>query len=152
MKLFGSILDSTVWFEDDSTRLVWVTMLAMADSKGYVGASVPGIANRARVTVEQAEKALAVFLAPDPRSRSKEHDGRRIAEVERGWVLLNYLKFREQRDQETRRAQYRESKARARVKSKARREAESFDMTTKGELAPAEVYEEQDDMAWTRQG
>ena len=30
-KLFNSIITSTIWTEDDKTRLVWITMLALAD-------------------------------------------------------------------------------------------------------------------------
>jgi hypothetical protein len=116
VKLFASMLDSTVWLESAETRLVWVTMLAMADQDGYVGASVPGLANRARVSEEAAEAALERFLAPDPRSRSKEHEGRRIAVVDRGWVLLNYAKFRAMRDVERRREQLREAQRRHRAK------------------------------------
>lgn len=145
-KLFSSILESTIWFEDDSTRLVWVTMLAMADQHGYVGASVLGLAARARVTPEQAEAALRKFLAPDPHSRSKQHEGRRIEVVERGWVLLNYRRFRDARDQERRREQWRASKQRAaakRGKSKRRREIEAFDAAC-GNLAPDHAYDRED--------
>jgi hypothetical protein len=112
-KLFASILDSTVWQEDGDTRLVWVTLLAMADRDGYIGASIPGIAARARVSVEAARAAMEKFMAPDPESRSKEHEGRRIVEVPRGWNLLNYQKFRDMRHKEVRREQWRESKRRS---------------------------------------
>jgi len=109
-KLFSSIIDSTVWAEDDTTRIVWVTMLAMADQHGYVGASVPGLAARARKTVRETVTALKKLMAPDPYSRTKDHEGRRIVEVERGWTLLNYRKFRDARDDEARREYERERK------------------------------------------
>lgn len=99
-KLFTSITESTVWFEPDSTRLVWITMLAMADRKGRVFASVPGLAHRARVTEEQCEAALKCFLSPDTKSRTKDHEGRRIEEIDGGWVLLNHEKYRSIRDEE----------------------------------------------------
>jgi hypothetical protein len=140
-KLFSTILYSTVWSEDNETRLVWVTMLAMADQHGYVGASVPGLAQAARVPVEAARRALERFLAPDPDSRSKEHEGLRIREADRGWVLLNYAKFREARNQENRREQYRTAKRRARAKGKLRLEIESHDAMC-GNLAPDYVYEQ----------
>ena len=144
-KLFSTILYSTVWAEDNETRIIWVTMLAMADQHGYVGASVPGLAAAARVSLEAVEKALAKFLAPDAYSRSKEHEGRRIREADRGWVLLNYAKFRETRDKENRRAQYRAAKRRSREKSKERRDTEAFDSCAAG-LAPDYVYDEQDEV------
>ncbi len=102
-KLFGSITESTIWSEDNETRLVWITMLAMADQNGYVGASLPGLAHRARVPLEATEKAVAKFLAPDPYSRNPSNQGRRIEVEARGWVILNYRDFRDLRDDEIRR-------------------------------------------------
>jgi hypothetical protein len=93
-KLFSSIVGSTIWREDPATKVVWVTMLALADQDGIVEASVPGLADYARVTVEQTETALGKFLAPDPYSRSPENEGRRIEPVEGGWRLLNHPKYR----------------------------------------------------------
>jgi hypothetical protein len=93
-KLFGSILDSSVWLESGPTRLTWITMLAMADRDGVVEASVPGLAKRAGVERNECERALSLFLAPDPDSRSPEHEGRRITAVDGGWRLLNYDKYR----------------------------------------------------------
>jgi len=99
-KLFEQILESTVWCEPDSTRVVWITMLAMSDRDGEVLASVPGLANRAHVTVDQAREALTCFLSPDPDSRTKDYEGRRIAEIDGGWVLLNHVKYRDLLDAE----------------------------------------------------
>lgn len=100
-KLFSSITESTVWCEPDRTRLVWICMLAMADAQGRVWGSIPGLANRARVPVEDARAAIACFLAPDVDSRTRDHDGRRIEEIDGGWRLLNYVKYREKRDIES---------------------------------------------------
>lgn len=94
-KLFGSILGSTIWREDPATKVVWVTMMAMADQDGIVEASVPGLAHLAGVTVEETESAVAKFLSPDPHSRSPENEGRRIEPVDGGWRLLNHSKYRE---------------------------------------------------------
>lgn len=139
VKLFGSILASTVWLEDSDTRIVWITMLAMSDPKGYVGASIPGLAKLAGVPRESVEAALATFLAPDPDSRSKEHEGRRIAEVDGGWQLLNYLKYREKRDAENRKEQNRAAQTRHRQKQA--RKIRAFDEAA-GNVAPDWVYEE----------
>jgi hypothetical protein len=100
-KLFSSITESSVWFEPDHVRLAWITMLAMSDRKGRVWASIPGLAHRARIEVEQAQDAIKRFMEPDKYSRTKENEGRRIAEIDGGWVLLNYLKFRAIRDEES---------------------------------------------------
>lgn len=118
-KLFSSITRSSVWLEDDQTLRVWVTMLALADRHGFVGASVGGLAATARVPVEKTREALAKFLAPDPDSRSPEHEGRRIEVADRGWTLLNYERFRDMRDEEARKEYERNRKREARRKKQA---------------------------------
>lgn len=116
-KLFTSITESSVWVADDHTRLMWITMLAMADKYGRVFGSIPGLANRARVPLEGAEKAIKAFLSPDPYSRTKDHEGKRIEEIDGGWRLLNHSKYRQMRDDEHRREQNRIYKQRSRKKS-----------------------------------
>ena len=100
VKLFSTILDSTLWEESVHVRMVWITMLVMADEYGEVGASVPGLAKRAGVDRAHVEQALSSFLAPDPDSRSKENEGRRIEEIDGGWRLLNHDKYRRRRTAE----------------------------------------------------
>jgi len=94
-KLFNNILTSTIWGEDVQTRLVWITMLAMADKNGEVQATIPGLARMAVVDLDACRAAVAKFLQPDPDSRTQDDEGRRIEEIEGGWVLLNYAKYRE---------------------------------------------------------
>jgi len=101
-KLFSSITESTVWCEDSDTRVVWITMLAMSNKNGFVFGSEPGLASRAKVSLEATIAALDKFQKPDKYSRSKEHEGRRIEVVDGGWRLLNYLKHRSIRDEEER--------------------------------------------------
>ena len=81
-KLFSSITESTVWCEDSDTRIVWIAMLAMADKSGRVFGSVPGLANRARVSVDACREAITKFLSPDPDSRTPDNEGRRIEPIE----------------------------------------------------------------------
>jgi hypothetical protein len=107
-KLFSSITASTIWCEPDRTRLVWITMLAMADPQGNVWASIPGLASLARVPVEDCRTAIDTFLAPDRDSRTPDNEGRRIAPVSGGWRLLNYAHFRELKNEEAQKASKRE--------------------------------------------
>jgi hypothetical protein len=93
--LFQSIVTSSVWSESHTVRVVWVTMLALADSEGVVEGSIIGLAHVARVTVEECEAALKCLSSPDKYSRTHEHEGRRIAEVPGGWLVLNLKDFRE---------------------------------------------------------
>lgn len=76
-------------------------MLAMADRHGRVWASIPGLANRARVPVEDCRTALDSFLGPDRDSRTKTNEGRRIEAIDGGWRLLNHEKYRAIRDEES---------------------------------------------------
>lgn len=99
-KLFSSITESTIWTEPDTVRLVWITMLAMADSRGRVWASIPGLANRARVSVEDCESAINRFMSPDKYSRTPDFEGRRLEIIDGGWRLLNHSKYRAIRDEE----------------------------------------------------
>ena len=92
-KLFNSIITSTIWTEDDKTRIVWITMLALADKYGEIQGSVPGIARIAGVSVEDACWAINKFLAPDPYSRTKDDEGRRIEEIDGGWALIDPAKY-----------------------------------------------------------
>lgn len=117
-KLFGSILDSTVWLTPSHVRLVWITMLAMADRDGIVEASVPGLAKRAAVTLAEVEDALACLMAPDPHSRTPDHEGRRIEAVDGGWLLLNHGKYRDKASADEQR-----EKARLRMAAKRARDA-----------------------------
>jgi len=99
VKLHGTILDSSVWQEPAATRLVWITMLAMANQDGVVEASVGGLAHRARVSRAECEAALACFLGPDPDSRDGT-SGERITEVPGGWLVLNHCNYRDMRTRE----------------------------------------------------
>lgn len=95
VKVYSSILDSSVWGESLATRVVWIAMLAMADKTGLVEASSDGIARAANVTQKQCDQALEVLSSPDPRSKSEQDDGRRVTKRDGGFQILNYLKYRE---------------------------------------------------------
>ena len=117
-KLFHSILDSSIWQESHQTRIVWVTMLAMADQHGEVQAAVPGLAKRAGVTIAEAEQAIETLSAPDTYSRTPDHEGRRIAKIDGGWEILNHAKYRHAASLEDRKEKAAERAKRFRDKNK----------------------------------
>jgi hypothetical protein len=94
-KLFSHIITSSIWSEDSDTKVVWVTMLALANKHGEVMASIPGLAKVAGISIEGTQKAIQKFLSPDVFSRTKEAEGRRIEEIDGGWFIINYIKHRE---------------------------------------------------------
>lgn len=93
--LFSSIVTSSIWGQDNATRIVWITMLALADSQGRVEGAIPGLAHVARVTLDECERALKALSEPDPYSRTAEHEGRRIHIIDGGWQIFNFAKFRQ---------------------------------------------------------
>jgi hypothetical protein len=93
-KLDNAILDSSIWLEDSDTCKLWITLLAMADANGMVWATSPGISGRSHVPLDKTRTALNIFLSPDPDSKSSKNEGRRIARVEGGYLILNYEDYR----------------------------------------------------------
>lgn len=94
-KLHNGLLTSTVWREDPATKVVWITLLAMADPDGVVESTMPGLGAFANVTIDEAAKAIEKFLSPDRYSRTPDREGRRIEIIPGGWRLLNYDKYRD---------------------------------------------------------
>ena len=120
-KLFNSLLTSTIWTEDNETRIVWITMLAMADKHGEIHGSIPGLARQSGVSIEAVEKALEKFLAPDPYSRSEEDEGRRIEEIAGGWSLINHAKYRKLASKEDEKEKAAERKRRQRERDREKK-------------------------------
>lgn len=121
VKLDTDILNSTIWF-DHPQRDLFITALLMADPYevrapepqlrvtaleetgwtvppgwyGFVAAAGPGIAARAGIPWDDETRAAMERLSsPEPESRSREFDGRRLARVNGGWIVLNYFKYRD---------------------------------------------------------
>ena len=112
VKLFSDILLSSLWAEDNNVRIIWITLLLLADEDGMVRSTAAGIAHTARIDPEKTKQALITLERPDPDSRTPDNEGKRIERVEGGYMVLNYLRYREMTDRERQRAQ-----SRARVKA-----------------------------------
>lgn len=77
-------------------------MLAMSDKYGIVEASLPGLADFARVSIADCQRALEALQAPDMFSRTQDEGGRRIEPVDGGWRLINHGKYRQKLHQDER--------------------------------------------------
>lgn len=117
-KLFSTILDSTVWGLSKESRLLWITMLVKKNRDQIVRASVPGLARAAILTVPETEAALEDLKKPDPYSQSKEHEGRRILDVDGGWFVVNGEKYRNMLSEEERKEYKRQKQAQYRAAAK----------------------------------
>ena len=118
-KLFRSMLLSSIWSQDNATRILWVTLLAEADADGRVYASVPGLASLARLTLEETEAALEKLMSPDPYSKTPDCEGRRVESIDGGFELINHAKYREKMtsDDKKRKAAERAKRYRERKKT-----------------------------------
>ena len=148
-KLHSGILGSTIWREAPSVKVVWITLLAMADQDGIVEATVPGLAAFSNVTVEDTEAALEKFLSPDKYSRTPDSEGRRIEVIDGGWHLLNYQKYREKLSEEDRKRQaaarqqrYRDRQARDAKRNASVTDRDSDDLLRPSPQAEAEAEAE----------
>ena len=102
-KLFSSITESSLWSDTKEVRLLFVSMLAKADQDGFVDAAIPGLARISNLTIDEVEEALVVLESPDKYSKNPNAEGRRIARVPGGFVIINYQDYRARRDMEERR-------------------------------------------------
>ena len=121
VKLDCAVVDSTLWREPPAVAKVFLTLCCLAVPREYtepepqlhvdksrptgwrvpVGwygfAAVAGSAVAARASLSRSEcmRALKVLSSPDPESRCPDFDGRRIARVDGGYVVLNFIRYRE---------------------------------------------------------
>jgi hypothetical protein len=107
-KIWSGITESSLWDGSKEARLLFVTLLAKADGVGFVEAAPSGLARLANLTRAEIDSALAELTSPDPESKSKTADGRRVAIVPRGVCVVNYEEYRARRDDEERRQYMRE--------------------------------------------
>ncbi len=120
VKLDCKILDSSLW-ADKTSRDIFLTALLMAAPEkfnrpldcldvetmepsgiqlpagwyGFVPSAAPGIFRRAGVKPSIGLKSLKKLCAGDPGSRNPDFSGRRMARIAGGYVVLNYMLFRE---------------------------------------------------------
>jgi hypothetical protein len=142
-KLFRSIAASTIVSEPVATRWFWVTLLSQSDKNGCVWGSVPGLARIANLTIPEVETALECFMAPDPYSRTTEHDGRRIEAIDGGWRLLNHAKYDAMRSA-AERSEYKRKWDRENRPSGHARAAQSDRSPTKTPESPTAVRQQSD--------
>lgn len=119
-KIDVKILDSSVWV-DREIRDIFMTALLMATPYelkepmpqleieslnetgfivppgwyGYIRAAGPGIIRRALMKPTEGIIALKALGEPDIESQSHEFDGRRLVRINHGFIVLNFMKYRD---------------------------------------------------------
>lgn len=120
VKLDTRILESTLWIERDC-REIFITALLMALPRefldgqpqievrslnptgfvvppgwyGFIDAAGVGIARRALVETEKGLDALEKLGNTDQESRTSDFEGRRLVRVNGGFIVLNFMKYRD---------------------------------------------------------
>lgn len=115
-KLDSGICDSSVWMKPHDALRVWIALLAKSDSYGIVRVSAPALAHQCFVTAERLAEIMADFCAPDPDSRTPKDDGRRLQAIEGGWLIVNYLLYRDMMQRKAASHAERQAKYREKVK------------------------------------
>lgn len=141
-RLFTKILDSSIWLEPDSTRIVWVTLLASMDQDGYCHFSaLENLASRARVSLAKARRAIGCFESPDPNSENLANEGRRIERVPGGYLVLNAEYYRNKFTREIEREQTRLRVEKYRKRRKAKESGNNGTTVTEAlhTVSPASV-------------
>jgi len=80
----------------DTTKIVWVTMLAMADRRGIVESSIPNLAAHSRVDIDRCVDAIEHLMTANEWNVSAGNDdGRCVARADNGWRIVDYGKYRQ---------------------------------------------------------
>lgn len=80
------------------TLAVWLTLLPLADWRGHIDMTPEAIALRTGWPINLLLEGITALCEPDPRSRSKDDDGRRLTlldERDWGWRVVNIQVYRE---------------------------------------------------------
>jgi hypothetical protein len=128
-KVFGQIYDSSI-AEDYNCRRMFMDLLVLADATGAVDMTHEAIARRTNVPLDEVCKYVTQLCQPDPKSRSKLEEGKRLIPLDKnrdwGWQIVNHAHYRNLRDEESRRTYFRDAMRKYRKrKNKANTEAEA---------------------------
>ena len=105
-KVYSQIFDGTLHGHLEATA-VFMAMIALADSDGVVDLTLTALTSRTGWPQEFIERGIRALEQTDDHSRTPDEDGRRIVRLrpntDWGWRITNYLKYREIRDESSRR-------------------------------------------------
>lgn len=94
---------------------MFIYLLAHSDADGSVCQPRAAIAAKTGLPAERVGEAITLLESADAASGTAEYDGARLVRTipaRDEWTIVNYLKYRGMRDEEERRRQVREAKAR----------------------------------------
>lgn len=96
--LYDTMLTGTLFGRWPHTG-IWACLLSRVSREGLIDEVPASLAAAIGVPVELLTQCINDFMKPDIGSRTKEHDGRRLALIDPnrdwGWKVLNHGKYRE---------------------------------------------------------
>lgn len=109
-KLFSRIAQSSLMEEDVETRYCFMMLLAIADSGGDVIGTDVALARTVNLPLDTFKRCVGQLMEPDPDSNSQVHHGRRVvlSESGRGYLIVNYVTYREIKTADEKKAYMRE--------------------------------------------
>lgn len=103
-KVFTKMYEGSMVGAGADVFALWPYIIANADMQGMVELNPPLIAFKLGMTEAEVVNVISKFLAPDPRSRSKELEGRKLECVgEFLYHVVNFEYYRKIRNAEDRR-------------------------------------------------
>lgn len=116
-KVFGSLWNGSMRGQYE-VQIVFIYMLCNCDPDGRIDVLPEVIVDATGMSREAVQRAIDVLEGPDPLSRTRDDEGRRIARLDEyrawGWRIVNHKFYRALTDEETRRHQERERSKRYR--------------------------------------
>lgn len=92
-KIFASFFSSSIIETALPTRFLFMSMIVLSDRDGRVDMTAQALARQVNMPLADVEKAIEELLAPDPHSRTREFEGRRLLPIDSergwGWIVAN---------------------------------------------------------------
>lgn len=96
--LYDTMLSGTLYGRWPHTG-IWACLLSRASREGVIDEVPASLAAAIGIPVEVLHQCIQDFMQPDPGSRTKDHDGRRLTLIDPnrdwGWIVLNHGRYRE---------------------------------------------------------
>ena len=95
--LWSQVVDSSLWEEKPSVRVLFMTMLALKDADHIVRFDAYKLHKKSHLSPEETIEGLDILSKPDKRRKEfpQEFEGRRIKQVDAGYLILNGQKYRD---------------------------------------------------------
>jgi hypothetical protein len=118
-KIFECLFTGSMVGAGTHVFAVWSYVIANTKSDGHVELNATILAAILGDKSERMQEAIDYLCAPDPNSRTKDEQGRRLIKTgEFSYFVPNHKKYREMRNEEDRRAYFRDKKRQQRQREK----------------------------------